>query len=141
MATNHTTNYQLCQWEAADQVLRADFNEDKQKIDAAMKGIQDTVPVILFGTYTGDGAGSRLIDLGRTPKAVYVCQPFGQVYEPDGADRLYGGLAITGSPAVFGSSTVLQIEEGGFRVYYASSSTHIVYSNHEGTVYHYIAFC
>ena len=52
MATNHTTNYQLCQWEAADQVLRADFNEDNQKIDAAMKGIQDTVPVILFGTYT-----------------------------------------------------------------------------------------
>ena len=37
MATNHTTNYQLNQWEATDQVLRTDFNQDNQKIDGALK--------------------------------------------------------------------------------------------------------
>ena len=37
MASNHTTNYGLCQWEATDAVLRTDFNEDNQKIDTALK--------------------------------------------------------------------------------------------------------
>ena len=37
MATNHTPNYQLNQWEATDQVRRTDFNEDNAKIDAALE--------------------------------------------------------------------------------------------------------
>lgn len=37
MASNCTENYGLCQWEATDAVLRTDFNEDNQKIDAALK--------------------------------------------------------------------------------------------------------
>lgn len=37
MASNHTENFGLCQWEATDQVLRTEFNEDNQKIDAALK--------------------------------------------------------------------------------------------------------
>ena len=36
MSTNHTPNYDLCQWEATDQVLRADFNADNLKLDAAL---------------------------------------------------------------------------------------------------------
>ena len=31
MSTNHTTNYDLCQWEATDQVLRTDFNQDNAR--------------------------------------------------------------------------------------------------------------
>ena len=41
MASNHTTNYQLCQWQADDQVKRTDFNEDNAKIDNALKGLSD----------------------------------------------------------------------------------------------------
>ena len=37
MASNYTTNYQLNQWEAGDQVLRTEFNQDNQKIDGALK--------------------------------------------------------------------------------------------------------
>lgn len=37
MASNHTSNYGLCQWAATDAVLRTDFNEDNQKIDTALK--------------------------------------------------------------------------------------------------------
>ena len=36
MSTNHTRNYDLCQWEASDKVLRTDFNADNAKIDAAL---------------------------------------------------------------------------------------------------------
>ena len=39
MASNYTTNYQLNQWEAGDQVLRTEFNQDNQKIDAALAGL------------------------------------------------------------------------------------------------------
>ena len=41
MASNQTENYGLNQWEATDQVLRADFNADNQKIDAALKGLAE----------------------------------------------------------------------------------------------------
>lgn len=36
---NHTTNYNLNQWEAADRVTRADFNADNAAIDAALSAI------------------------------------------------------------------------------------------------------
>ena len=72
MASNYTMNYQLNQWEAADQVLRTDFNQDNQKIDAALAGLAAkntelggavAAPVAGGGncqmelfTYTGTGA-------------------------------------------------------------------------------------
>ena len=43
MASNHTTNYNLNQWEATDKVLRTDFNEDNAKIDAALKDHDDEI--------------------------------------------------------------------------------------------------
>lgn len=36
MASNYTEQYKLCQWEATDQVLRTDFNEDNQKIEVEL---------------------------------------------------------------------------------------------------------
>ena len=36
MASNYTEHYDLCQWEATDQVQRTDFNVDNAKIDAAL---------------------------------------------------------------------------------------------------------
>ena len=68
MSTNHTTNYNLNQWEAADKVLRTEFNEDNAKIDAALKANADAAAAIQaklgncrieHSTYVGDGnAGS-----------------------------------------------------------------------------------
>ena len=43
MATNHTTNYQLNQWEPTDPVLRTDFNADNAKLDAALKDLANQV--------------------------------------------------------------------------------------------------
>ena len=39
MASQYTQNYQLCQWLAADQVKRTDFNEDNTKIDTALASL------------------------------------------------------------------------------------------------------
>ena len=43
MATNHTANFQLNQWEATDQVLRTDFNDDNTKIDTALNSLSSNV--------------------------------------------------------------------------------------------------
>ena len=41
MASNYTEHYDLCQWEATDQVQRVDFNADNAKVDAALKALSD----------------------------------------------------------------------------------------------------
>ena len=46
MSTNHTTNYNLNQWEATDKVLRTEFNEDNAKIDAALKENADDIAAL-----------------------------------------------------------------------------------------------
>ena len=43
MATNYTTNYDLCQWEPTDAVQRVEFNADNAKLDAALKALSDQV--------------------------------------------------------------------------------------------------
>ena len=40
MASSHTAVYQLNQWDAADPVIRTDFNEDNAKIEAALLAIK-----------------------------------------------------------------------------------------------------
>lgn len=74
MASNYTENYGLCQWEATDQVLREEFNQDNDKIDKVLKIHSDILTAleerditletaianvgncwIVCGTYTGTG--------------------------------------------------------------------------------------
>ena len=43
MATNYTTNYDLCQWEPTDAVQRVEFNADNAKLDAALKALSDQI--------------------------------------------------------------------------------------------------
>lgn len=45
MASNYTENYGLCQWEATDQVLREEFNEDNARIEAALDDVNAHVSV------------------------------------------------------------------------------------------------
>ena len=42
----YTKNYQLNQWDAADRVLRTDFNADNQKLDAAIAEAKATCPYV-----------------------------------------------------------------------------------------------
>ena len=80
MAANQTTNYQLNQWEATDQVLRTDFNADNAKIDAALADLSGTVLHIATGAYVGTGASSRTFSVPCPPKAVFLCPQSGRTY-------------------------------------------------------------
>ena len=151
MSTNHTTNYDLNQWEGTDKVLRAEFNADNAKIDAALKANADAiaaeaaareaeVPKIVTGIYTGNGQASQFISLGFTPKAVYVCNDKGRIFNGNG-NSCYGGLALTGHPVESGvGPTIVEIQTGGFSVSYSTASSSVfIAANSQGAVYYYAA--
>ena len=166
MATNHTTHYDLNQWQATDQVLRTDFNADNAKIDAALAGkaetetvsalqtavagkaeqadlseVQASTPRIAAGTYTGDGEKTRTIPVGFTPKAVLVFPQNSQLYSSGSASTTYGGLAVTGGSAVNSQDvSVVSIVSGGFQVSYQGvNNIWYVASNASGRKYNYFA--
>ena len=58
MASNYTENYGLCQWEAADQVLREEFNEGHTKIDAALKAQADDLAAEVSARKEGDSVSA-----------------------------------------------------------------------------------
>ena len=43
MASNYTTNYNLCQWQPTDQVQRTDFNADNARLEAALSSLEARV--------------------------------------------------------------------------------------------------
>ena len=57
-----TTNYQLCQWDGEDRILRTDFNEDNAKIDAALKSHANSVATI-NSTLSGKASTSTVNSL------------------------------------------------------------------------------
>ena len=67
---NHTTNYNLPQWEDTDAIKHSDFNNAMQNIDAALAGAAR----IVVGSYVGTGEyGSEhptSITFDSTPKLV-----------------------------------------------------------------------
>lgn len=95
MATNHTANYNLNQWQATDPVLRTDFNEDNTKIDTALKSLSTTTQQhttqlaqqaaqlaargnITFATtsYVGTGKGkTNTLTFSKKPIFIYICGP------------------------------------------------------------------
>ena len=89
MAANHTENYNLNLWEPSDDFLRTEFNENTQKIDAAIKAEGDArtagdaglataiaqKATIVVGSYYGTFPSTdsfRTITLGVRPKLVLV---------------------------------------------------------------------
>ena len=138
MAT-YTSHYQLHQWEASDSFLRTDFNTDFQKIDAAIKGVETAANTALAlkadkteltqacgaldeakcetltGSYTGNGANTRTIDLGCAPRAVFVGE----------------FLAVPG----MAGSYLLSLTASGFQVRDSLGTS----TNSSGETYYYLA--
>ena len=159
MASKYTKNYSLCQWEATDQVLRTDFNEDNKKVDTALNGLSTqmktkadqtalnavaaTIPKIAVGTYTGDGNQKRTIPLPFTPKAVFVNSYFGATYDYGSGLHYFGGLAVKGGPLKWYSETdsisFLEIVSGGFTVASQTAYSHSSCTNQLNMVYYYLA--
>ena len=132
MSTNKTTNYQLHKWEADDDFLRSEFNENFAKLDEAAR--------VVVGAYTGDGSASRFISLGFTPKAVFVLPKDGQIVTEHG---YYGGLALPENPVTAEEYTLCQITANGFQVGHASYTkynyTFTRSTNASEKNYHYLA--
>ena len=116
----------------------------KKATTAALEALSKklaSMPCLVTGTYTGDGAESRLISLGFQPKALLVMTDEGYSARPY-TDDYYGGLALPGKPVclktVYGTDYILTVESQGFRVYYNKSK--YVFSNQKEFNYHYLAW-
>lgn len=85
-STYKTEHLGLNRWLGSDKPKRTDFNEDNERIDAAVAGhIADHVAHVteaerarwdapfVTGSYTGDGTAERAIQLGFRPSALIVC--------------------------------------------------------------------
>ena len=168
MASNYTSNYNLCQWAASDKVLRTEFNADNAKIDAAVKAVDrkadgkadqsallalsQTVSQgldlrncrFVTGSYTGSGEyGSKHPNTLTFPgKPVFLCV---------GADDYASTdlIAIRGQSAVWHSASndgVQQVVTWSSRStsWYLDRSVNANYSaakqmNAANTAYHYFA--
>ena len=124
MSTNQTQRYNLHLWEPGDDFLREEFNANFAALDGAVGGKCGLV----MGTYTGDGAESRFIDLGFTPRAVILCNEYGVM--SDGAYSS-GGVALEGKP-----SLAFSLSEGGVTVRFGN---HFM-TNCDCVLYYYLAF-
>lgn len=147
MPSNQTPNYQLSQWEKDDKILMDDFNADNTKIDGALKAEADarealaaTIPKIAVGSYTGDGAAERFLDLGFTPKAVYISTNYGVTFTNNVNYANYlGGLIFSGGPLEVSGTIYGQIMAGGVQLYHKKDSSHTYSTNRENTKYYYFA--
>jgi|GEM_PF-1730500 len=71
MATNHTSNYTLNQWEPDDAVIRIDFNEDNAKIDAALAAKAETSALAALQAEVAALKTSHAADLAAVKAANY----------------------------------------------------------------------
>ena len=73
MATNYTTNYDLCQWEPTDAVQRVEFNADNAKVDAALNSLaQSRNCMVWTGSYTGNDADTKTLTFPHQPYFVLI---------------------------------------------------------------------
>ena len=113
------------QWEGGDSFLRSEFNEDNRKTDSALAGKIGAV----FGFYTGDGAETRVIQLGFRPKAVHMEDVYGN--RASSGSFLVGGLTVDGM-----QTKNIKIVDNGFQV----TLTRDLITNAAGREYAYIAY-
>ena len=114
MSSQKTEHYQLHKWEPGDDFLREEFNENFEKLDEATAGKVGAV----FGTYTGDGAATRHIELGFQPAGIILMREDG-IMAPS-ATSIYGGLAFQNRPAhstMWGNKDLFSVDESGFTVH------------------------
>ena len=130
----YTQNYQLHQWEAGDDFLRTDFNEDFAKIDGAlMKNAKISV-----GSYQGTGTSGadsiRTLTVDFKPRFLWVRNAsFGSSYELIAFEgqtevKIYAGNATSTTHVSWGDNNVSWYTEAD--AFFAQ--------NWSGETYHYL---
>ena len=130
MASNYTENYGLCQWEATDQVLRTEFNEDNAKIDEALSKLNCRV----YTTgYTGDDSASRTFTFPYKPILIVVI----------GGGCLMVAIRDHSSVSLFNGGGLYRSEnatwDGTSFTWECSTSTPIYSANSSAITYHLVA--
>ena len=156
MASGQTEFYQLNQWQAEDQVLRTEFNQDNAKVDAALHALAQTASGLsqsiaglnqsitalnqavaaagtcsfVSGSYTGDGTQSTTLTFEKKPYVllVYNSSTMGLYFR--GADkgaRLYSASTVNMHNVAWGDHTVTR------------SGDNNAILNLNGAVYNYLA--
>lgn len=138
MASSQTTNYGLNQWDAEDNVLREEFNQDNAKIDTSL-------PKIVVGEYVGTGEENvtKHYSLGCRPKLVFLRTE--NTYSSNTYDI---GLILTDAAILYcnSNSSYMRapgqpggLEDDGFFINHGTPS--VLGLNREGVVQHYWAWC
>lgn len=109
--------------------LRSDHDQDIANLTASLEG------KIITGTYTGNGAASRTISLGFTPKFVLL---LAGADLGDSNDSWFGGLAVTNSDSykAFTKTPTVTLVANGFAVYYDLNAS--IFTNQRNVTYNYI---
>lgn len=140
MASNHTPNYQLSQWEAEDQVKRTDFNGDNEKIDAALGELARTVAghteaiagrgncQVYTTTYTGDGSARvRSVSFPYKPMLVVVMEELGTFFMAiQGIRRTIYQMGSSGSSYVTWSGNSFSWNNSTYIYFNESGQTYFV---------------
>ena len=108
-----------------------DVDSQLSAVNSRLSSLEGRVEV-RAGSYVGDGAASKTISLGFTPKAVLVESIEGV---RAGGGMAYGGLALPNLPINLTRPSA-EIVSGGFKVYQSSYAG----LNNSGACYCYLAF-
>ena len=92
---------------------------------------------VVVGSYTGNGASERTINLGFTPKLVMV---WNLAYTFSNDIRITSAVATQFSNHTKGNYNVIKVVTNGFKVYIDNSSSYDFLLNDENTVMTYVAF-
>ena len=101
---------------------------------------------VVFGSYTGDGAESRTIELGFQPRAVFIIPQSGQMFNDNAPiEKGYGGLAMPDMPCYENTEYPhIQIVSNGFSVFFRQKTNTgtncTACTNQQYKQYYYIAF-
>lgn len=138
MSTNKTENYGLHAWEPGDDFMRTEFNENFQKLDAALAGLQSSLGnklEIVTGSYTGNDAATRTITLGFRPKLVIVVTRDGLTYTGYDVHCQAGGFFTPNMTTVPFTFT-----DSGFTVKQTSGNYSMTSDSKDVNPFYYIAF-
>lgn len=153
-STNYTAHYGLNQWVGSDKPKMQDFNADNAKLDSALyahtsdttrhisesalESLLQAAPVI--GSYEGNGAEDRLIELGFEPS-------FGLLFA--NGKNLLSAIGSTGNMMVYsamlakgGRSQGVLTNSAGFTVLNLAQTAEgrVAQLNAAGVTYHYLMF-
>lgn len=130
---NHTQNLHLPQWEADDRIMRTDFNNAMQSIDAACGGM----PKIATGSYTGTGTYGRehrmSLSFDFAPKLIICADTgFNLNFNNGGANNSFYRLLL---PHMLHTESEEWWEPGGFGGDSGSELPQALMSDDRKTVY------